>query len=145
MDFGGVIYSSLASLMIETNHGHHSSSESKVINLCSEHLGIAIEPTQIERAHRLGQFNREKNRPIIAKYTFFKDKQSIIENGYKFKGTDFAVREDFSLQTRIARRKLIAFAKTRGVPLKLTLDTLRVDNTTYRYDSPSDSVVPLSR
>lgn len=48
-----------------------SSSESKVINLCSEHLGIAIEPTQIERAHRLGQFNREKNRPIIAKYTFF--------------------------------------------------------------------------
>lgn len=122
-----------------------SSSESKVIDICNQHLGIAIDPAQIDCAHRLGQYNGEKSRPVIVKFAFFKDKQRVIEKGYKFKNTNFAVREDFSLQTRIARRKLIEFARIKNAQFKLTLDKLRIDNNVYTYDAASATVVPLPR
>ncbi|KAH6933159.1 hypothetical protein HPB50_012528 [Hyalomma asiaticum] len=73
------------------------SSEQKVIQLCSQHLGITPQSSQIER---LGRYNTGKCRPIITKLTFFKDKHSIMEMGHKLKGTLFAIREDFAPQTR---------------------------------------------
>lgn len=122
-----------------------STAENKVINLCSEKLGVNLQSTQIERSHRLGQFQTEKCRPIIVKLTYFKDKQLILENGKKFKDTDYAVREDFSLQTRLARKKLLEFAKSKKRTYKLSVDKLRMGDSVYMYDSDTDQVIEVSR
>lgn len=118
-----------------------SSAERKVIEFCKDKLDITIDSCKIERAHRIGKYGSTKCRPVIAKFAFFKDKQRIIENGFKPKGTDFAVREDYSFQTRIARKKLIEFAKSKNVPCKLSVDKLRINDNVYVYDATSDVVM----
>ena len=56
----------------------------------------------IDRAHRLGRKTPEstnKPRPIIAKFSYFKQKDEIIKNGYKFRNTAINVSEDYSGET----------------------------------------------
>ncbi|XP_077501507.1 uncharacterized protein LOC144112581 [Amblyomma americanum] len=116
------------------------SAETKVIDLCKKELDITVDSSQIERAHRIGKYDPEKCRPVMVKFTLFKDKQQIIGNGIKLKGTNYAVREDFSFQTRLARRKLIEFAKPQKVPYKLNVDKLRINDSVYVYDAATDTV-----
>ncbi|KAH9371975.1 hypothetical protein HPB48_000466 [Haemaphysalis longicornis] len=50
----------------ETN----AEAEGLIIRHCLEHLQVAIDPKEIDRAHRLGRHAANRNRPIIAKFTF---------------------------------------------------------------------------
>lgn len=118
-----------------------ATTEGKVIALCTDKLETTTTSSQFERVHRLGKFASNKCRPIIAKFTFFKDKQEILTRAHKLKNSGISIREDFSLATRQARRKLLQFARERNCPYKLNVDKLRIDNITYTYDSVSDSVV----
>ncbi|KAH9383926.1 hypothetical protein HPB48_025851 [Haemaphysalis longicornis] len=68
-----------------------------------EHLQVAIDPKEIDRAHRLGRHATNRHRPIIAKFTFHKNKETV--NAPKLKGTDFSIGEDFSQSVRTARRQ----------------------------------------
>ncbi|CAN8028825.1 unnamed protein product, partial [Ixodes persulcatus] len=111
-----------------------ASSEGKVIDFCSRHFEISIHPDSIERAHRIGKFNTEKKRPIIVKFSRFKEKDRILSSGFKLKGTPFSVGEDFSISVRHARRKLIEFAKNKNVSFRLSFDKLKIDNTIYMYN-----------
>lgn len=116
-------------------------SENKIIAVCSDKLAITTTSSQYERVHRLGKFASNKCRPIIAKFTFFKDKQAILAGAHRLKNTGFSIREDFSQATRQAHRKLLQFARERNCPFKLNVDKLRIDNTTYIYDTCSDTVL----
>lgn len=107
-------------------------------------MNITIDSSKIERAHRIGKYDSGKCRPVMVKFTFFKDKQQIIGNSPKLKGTNFAVREDFSLQTRLARKKLLEFAKPKKVPFKLNVDKLRINDSVYVYDAANDVVTLVS-
>ena len=56
----------------------------------------------IDRAHRLGRKTPEcenKPRPIIAKFSYHKQKAEIIKNGFKFRNTAINVSEDYSRET----------------------------------------------
>lgn len=117
-----------------------NASEQKVIKFCSEKLQKNTSAAQFERVHRLGRFTVGKYRPIIAKFAFFKDKQSVLASAHKLKGSTFSVREDFSLPTLQARRKLIEFAKSENKPYKLVFDRLRMGDKTYIYDSATHAV-----
>lgn len=120
-------------------------SEEKIISFCSEKLQIPTTSAKLERVHRLGKFTAEKNRPIIAKFTSFKDKDNILSRANKLKGTDYAIGEDFSFSTRLARRKLVSFARNLDKPFKLTVDKLHIDKKTYIYDNATDTVVLCKR
>ncbi|KAH9359781.1 hypothetical protein HPB48_020974 [Haemaphysalis longicornis] len=52
-------------------------SEKKLIEFCEENLQITLTSQQFERVHRLGRFSPDKRRPILAKFTLFKDKQIV--------------------------------------------------------------------
>lgn len=119
--------------------------EEKIINFCSERLDITTTSAQFERVHRLGRFTEGKNRPIIAKLTFFKDKQQILSSARKLKGSTFSIGEDFSPATRQARRKLVSFAKAQNKAFKVSVDRLHIDKKTYVYDINTDAVVLSSR
>lgn len=122
-----------------------AASEQKIIAFCSEKLKIPTSSEQFERVHRLGKYTENKSRPIIAKFSSFKDKDNILSSARKLKGTNFSIGEDFSFSTRLARRKLIAFARELNKPFKLVVDKLHIDKKTYLYDTTTETVVLLDR
>ena len=58
-----------------------------------------IENVAIERAHRTGKKNKNRSRPIVAQFSFYKDKMNILKNYKKLKNTRFSIYEDFSGKT----------------------------------------------
>ena len=50
-----------------------------------------------ERVHRLGKrnLNGQKPRPIIAKFSFYKNKEFILSNACILVGTVFGISQDF--------------------------------------------------
>ena len=75
----------------------------KVIDPEEAHAGL------LERAHILGKKNPEqsKPRPIIVLCGSFKDKQYILYNSNKLKGTPYFIAEDYSKATLAIRRELV--------------------------------------
>ena len=62
-------------------------------------LEMDIENVVIEQAHRTGKKNKNRSRPIVAQFSFYKDKMNILKNCKKLKNTRFFVFEDFSRET----------------------------------------------
>ena len=67
----------------------------------------------MDRVHRIGRKdpNSTKPRPMIVKFTYYKDKEHIIKNGHKFKNTIVNCSEDFSKLTLGIHRELRQHAK----------------------------------
>ena len=65
----------------------------------------------IERAHRLGAKKNGKPRPIIVAFTYYKQKQHILRNSYKFAGSNINVSEDFSKPTLAIHKTLVEHAR----------------------------------
>ena len=63
-----------------------------------------IENVAIERAHRTGKKKRNRSRPIVAQFSFYKDKMNIL-NCKKLKNTRFSIYEDFSRKTAAIRKE----------------------------------------
>ena len=97
--------------------------EENVRENCEEKITKILEEKQffnsdyeafIDRAHRIGPKRNQSNerpRPIIVRFTYFKDKQHVIQNGKKLKGTRIGVSEDFSKHTLEEHKHLIRHAK----------------------------------
>lgn len=78
--------------------------EQKVNELVMNKLGLTN--VEIERAHRTGSKTGAKPRTVIVKFLRYKDKEEILKNGCKLKGTQTFIREDFSYETRQIRKEL---------------------------------------
>ena len=76
--------------------------EEVIINKCAGY-GIHLGPRDIERAHRMGPQSK-KNRPIIVKFTNFKDKISVLREKQKFRSDGITIVEDFPIEIQARRR-----------------------------------------
>ena len=74
--------------------------EKKIYDLLENKLEIAI-----ARAHRTGKKNKNRLRPIVAQFSFYKDKMNILKNCKKLKNTRFSIYEDFSRETAAIRKE----------------------------------------
>ncbi|XP_077528899.1 uncharacterized protein LOC144141207 [Haemaphysalis longicornis] len=124
----------------ETN----AESEGLIIRHCLEHLQVAIDPKEIDRAHRLGRHAANRHRPIIAKFTFHKTKETVLTNAPKLKETDFSIGEDFSQSVRTARRHLVNFAKTKSTKFQIRYKTLHMGSKRYIFDNASQTVKEIA-
>ncbi|CAN8025274.1 unnamed protein product, partial [Ixodes persulcatus] len=122
-----------------------SASEQNVVTLCRESLGYVLEPSAVERAHRLGAYSNQRNRPIIVKFASFKTKQELLLRSPKLKNTSVSLSEDFSPKVRMERKKLLDFAKTKNLPFKLRFNKLSIGRNSYVYDTNSQTVVECNR
>ncbi|KAM7298388.1 uncharacterized protein ISCGN_018984 [Ixodes scapularis] len=105
---------------------------------------LGLEPVQIERAHRLGRYSIGKARPLIANFALFKEKQTILSNAKKLKGTTISISEDFSEAVRRKRKQLWDFAKDHrndNTRVNLRYDALYLNDTRYIYDEALGQVV----
>ena len=76
----------------------------KVQDLVKNKLGINQSVT-IERAHRVGKRVSSKPRTIVAKFLRFGDRDNIVRNSKKLKGTNLFINEDLCEGSRAIRRE----------------------------------------
>ena len=89
-----------------------------------------------ESAHRPGKrnVNGKKPRPIIAKFSFYKNKEFILSNVLILAGTVFGISQDFPQEIVEVRRglvKVLKEAKKEGSDAKLVYDKLYINGQRY--------------
>lgn len=147
--------------------------ETKLRTYLSDELQIDESSIKIERAHRLS--SKASPRPIIAKFSFFKDKESILKTDRQkrkdrlntettettgntdnvdgnehstIRNKPIRVSEDFPERVKNARMKLYPFLRScheKGTQAFLRYDTLVVDGQPYVYDYDSGRPVPQNK
>ena len=76
--------------------------KNKIYDLLENKFEMDIENVVIERAHRTRKKNKIRQRPIVAQFSFYKDKMNIFKNCKNFKSEKkkrFSIFEDFSRET----------------------------------------------
>lgn len=84
-----------------------------------------------DRVHRL---SLKPDSPVIAKCTFYKDKEKILKDRYKLKGSSIFIGEDFSLRVREIRKQLLPHlksAKVQGKKATMVYDHLIIDGKSF--------------
>ena len=133
-------------------------SERKVRHYISETLHMDDTRISIERAHRLPANN--KPRPIIVKFSFFKDKDRILQEFKNLKkerrnrglqgasSAEIGVGEDFPHRISQIRQSLSPFmfdAIKKGKKAYLQYDKLVAGGKRFVFDSETKQPVPLSK
>ena len=77
--------------------------EKKIANALQINVGLS-ELRPIERVHRIGK-GVDKPRKIVVKLTNYKDRESILRNGKKLKGSDIYVKDDVFERVQARRRE----------------------------------------
>ena len=90
--------------MTENRNETWEDTTEKVQKIFKNKLGV--ENVEIERAHRTGERKGEKPRSIVLKLLRYQDKEKILKERKKLKGSDIYVNEDFSRETMEIRRNL---------------------------------------
>ena len=111
--------------------------ESTLRNFMDKELRVEeVEDISIERAHRVGKPRSDgKPRPIIAKFSFFKDKSYVLSKAPNLAGTNFGVFSDFPKEVVDIRKSLLPHlraARKRGCKAKLVYDKLYIDGQLFR-------------
>ncbi|KAH6945007.1 hypothetical protein HPB50_006728 [Hyalomma asiaticum] len=117
-------------------------SEELIKDICLSRLAINL--TSVQRAHRIGRFNKKYNRPIIVNFASDKEKMDVLKNAKKFKGSDYSVDQDCAPETREIRKRLWNYAKTElaesSSKVRLSFDKLIVDGKAFAWDKAKEKV-----
>ena len=92
---------------------------------------------EFDRVHRL---NNKANSPIIARCTYFKDKDKILKSRGKLRGSTIFIGEDFSVRVRDIRKKLtphLKAARNNGKRATMIYDHLLIDGKKFGIDDES--------
>ena len=93
---------------------------------------------EFDRVHR---FNSKPNSPVIARCTYFKDKNTILKARYKLKGSNIVLGEDFSVRVREIRKKLsphLKAARDQGKRATMIFDHLLINGKKFTLDSEDE-------
>lgn len=122
---------------IKESHGEDTTEIIK--DIMENTLGIEnAKSIKIDRSHRIGKNQAQtttKQRPIVAKFNYFPDKERVLANARKFKGSGMAVSEQFPDEMAKERKRLypeMKKAKEQGKRVKLVRDKLYIDGHLYR-------------
>lgn len=106
---------------------------------------LKLKLVAIELFRRLGKAATNKVRPVILKLLDFRDRNKILQNCSKLKGSSFAIGEDFSPRVRNYRRNLWKAAKikkTSGDEVSLVYDKLKINNDLFCSDEDTNCIRP---
>lgn len=122
-------------------------SENLVRAFCQDRLQITF--GEVQRAHRIGKYGPNYNRPIIVNFASYKDTEKILSNGRKLKGSNYGVSRDFSPRVREIRRRLWAVGKARKQngqdKVSLVHDKLIINGDAHGWDDITESVIKLNK
>lgn len=109
--------------------------------LLEEKMGMkdATKNIKIDRSHRLGRPKpgASKPRPIVAKFNYHQDRETIRRNAMKLRGTNIGIGEQFPAEIVKARKELypeLKKGKHEGKQAKLVRDKLIIDGKVFKPD-----------
>ncbi|XP_064476875.1 protein unc-13 homolog C-like [Ornithodoros turicata] len=108
--------------------------------LLSSKLGVEV--SSIERIHRLGRMVAGKVRPVIVRFYDYRERNLVLKNCHKLKGTKIVILEDFSQHVRSVRKKLWASClgeRLRGDKARLFYDKLEINGKRYFWNCDAES------
>ena len=123
-------------------HGHREQRDEDPERVVRTFLNekLQLDGTRIElmRCHRLGTYNPNKQRPIVAKFLRYTEKELVKKTGYeKLRKTGFGVSDQYPQEINDRRKLLVPVMKKikeeKGQTVKaaLIVDTLYTDDFTY--------------
>ena len=68
----------------------------EVIIFCRKHLGVTLERSDIDIAHRMCRFLDDDDRVVICRFVSRMDREEVIKRRTKLKGTKFVIRKDLT-------------------------------------------------
>lgn len=103
------------------------------------HDNLQMDNIPFERVHRItnNHYRRDGPRPIVAKFTFFKDREEVRRRSYMLRGTHFGINEQFPEEIESKRRELYPIARHFRKEQKrvaMVRDKLYVDGREIRAD-----------
>lgn len=101
--------------------------EETVRNFIQNQLNIDTKDIEIERSHRIGRFQKDKQRPIVSRFLRFKDKETIKKSSFKLKGSTFGLSDQYPREINEKRtllRTVEKHEKSQGRPTFLQVDKL---------------------
>lgn len=81
----------------------------KVSKLIEEKLQLPN--IELERAHRVGQRDSQRHRPIVARFKRFGDREAVMRNARKLRGTRIYINEDLCPASQSIKRDQLPFLK----------------------------------
>ena len=81
-----------------------------VLDFFKEKMGI-LHPPYIQRAHRIGPFRRPFPRAIMVKFRDWSDREVVLKERKKLRGSNIYINEHFTKATADTRKKLWDFFK----------------------------------
>ena len=123
--------------------------EEKIRLFCESTLKIEnMSNIKIDRAHRVGRFRADKNRPIVVKFNFYQDKLRIKGRAYEvLKDTHYGISDQYPKTIQDKRKLLYPAmnkAKGEGKHVTLSYDKLYINGELYhppRENSSHDASV----
>ena len=100
---------------------------------------------QFHRVHRVGRFNRNKTRPIVAKFAFYPDHERVRGAAKNLEGTSYSIGQQFPKEIQDRRRRLVPImkkAKEEGKQAFISVDKLYIDG--IQYVVKTDPVGPVT-
>ena len=109
----------------------------KVLKLIEESMEVQNAQSEIKlhRAHRIGKFDRTKTRPIVAKFTYYPDREKVREAAPKLRGSKYGVSQQFPKEIQDKRRALVPImkqAREEGKEAYISVDKLYINGQLYR-------------
>ena len=108
--------------------------EETVQDFITDRLELS-QSVEFDRIHRL---NNKPNSPIIARCTYYKDKDAILKARGKLRGSTIFIGEDFSVRVRDIRKKLtphLKAARNSGKRATMIFDHLLIDGKKFGIDN----------
>ncbi|KAJ8314098.1 hypothetical protein KUTeg_008659 [Tegillarca granosa] len=114
--------------------------ETVLMEIIAQKLEIT-EKMEFHRVHRMGRKFNSKNRPIVAKFVNFKDRENVRKAGFtKLKGENnrsFGINEQFPREINERRKKLYPYYKSARRQNKravLSYDKLYIDGKRFQLN-----------
>lgn len=98
---------------------------------------LGVEIKTLERIHRLGRIKKGKSRPVIMRFYDYKEKEHVMKNCYKLKGSSYSVSNDYAPETVEIRKQLwesAASERANGVKVSLSHEKLKIKDKCYIWD-----------
>ncbi|KAK3882398.1 hypothetical protein Pcinc_013215 [Petrolisthes cinctipes] len=82
---------------------------------------LQVPTMKLERAHRIGQANPSRQRTIVARFEKFGDRETVLRNARKLKGSGIYINEDLCQASQEIRNKQLPLLKeARNLRLPVT-------------------------
>jgi ribA/ribD-fused uncharacterized protein len=113
--------------------------EQTILTIINQTLRLNVEDMRMERCHRMGR-KGSQTRPIIVKFSFFKDRELVWMQKKNLKGTSIFLKEDFPPEMEKRRSILLpvflAAKKDKNLgKVNLVMDKLYINNVLYTADT----------